>query len=290
MSYLLAIDGGGTKTAGSLYCSSSGRTWQAQAGPAQLTNDLQQALRNVRSVVQLLCHEAAIKPEQLIAVLGLAGAGNPELHRDFSQQLAIPFHLWQLTTDARTSLFGANGGNPVAVIALGTGSVAMRLQADGQEHQVGGWGFNIGDEGGGAWLGRELVRALLWQLDWQRSLSPLLAAVAAQTGSDLASLLPWLKQAKATDFAALAPLVYQFAHEPEATRLLQRQAQAIEELALCCLNGQPLPVVMLGGLAEACIPYLSQPLQQRLQPARGDALSGGIVLAQRLAASLQEVK
>jgi glucosamine kinase len=283
MSYLLAIDGGGTKTAGVLYHQPTGQRWQAVNGPAQLTNDLQQALTNVRSLVTDLCRQAAVNPMELVTIIGLAGAGNPILHQAFSQQLALPFARWQLTTDARTSLYGANSGQPVAVVAIGTGSVGMRLQADGTEQQVGGWGFNIGDEGGGAWLGRELVRELLWQLDWQKPLTPVLVAVATQCGRDVAAILPWLKQATASDFAALAPLVYQHAADPTALQLLQRQATAINELAACCLAGQPLPLVLLGGLAEACRPYLPSALQQRIQPAAGDALSGGLVLAQALA-------
>lgn len=282
MSYLLAIDGGGTKTSGRLDCLSTGQQWFANAGPAQLTNDLQQALINVRSVIQDLCRQAATHPRQLTAIIGLAGAGNPSLHQAFYQQLAIPLKRWQLTTDARTSLYGANQGKPVAVVAIGTGSVAMRLQADEVEFQVGGWGFNIGDEGGGAWLGRELVRELLWQLDWQRPLTPLFLAVSRVCGLDASTILPWLKQATASDFASLAPLIYHYTAEPDAQRLILKQAQAINELARCCLNQWDLPLVLLGGLAEACQPYLDAALQQQLQPAWGDALAGGIVLAKNL--------
>ncbi len=284
MQYLLAVDGGGTKTLGMLHCQHSGQRWQARSGPAQLTNDFASALQNVRELCLLLCQQAGITPEQITAIVGLAGAGNPDLHNAFYAELALPFARWQLTTDARISLHGANLGEPVAVVAIGTGSVGMRLQQDGTELQVGGWGFNIGDEGGGAWLGQQLVRELLWQLDWQRPLTPLLQAVATHCGSDIASILPWLKQAKATDFATLAPLVYQF-DEPLAQQLQLRQAQAISELALCSLAAQPLPLVLLGGLANKCQHFLNESLRKQLQPAKGDALAGGLALAAKLAAS-----
>ncbi|GHG60871.1 glucosamine kinase GspK [Alishewanella longhuensis] len=284
MQYLLAIDGGGTKTLGVLQCQASGQRWHARSGPAQLTNDFAGALKNVRELCQQLCLQAKITEHQITAIIGLAGAGNPELHGYFCQQLALPFANWQLTTDARISLYGANLGEPVAVVAIGTGSVAMRLQHDGSELQVGGWGFNIGDEGGGAWLGKQLVRQLLWQIDWQRPLGPLLQAVTTHCGADMASILPWLKQAKPTDFAALAPLVYQF-DDPLALQLQASQASAISELALCSLNNQALPLVLLGGLAKQCQQFLSDTLRHQLQPAKGDALAGGLVLAAKLAAS-----
>lgn len=284
MQYLLAIDGGGSKTLGVLLCQSSGQRWQAQSGPAQLSNDFASAIKNVRDICQQLCQQAHITTQQITAVLGLAGASNPEQHTKFYQELALPFAKWQLTTDARTSLYGANLGEPVAVVAVGTGSVAMRLQADGTELQVGGWGFHIGDEGGGAWLGQQLVRQLLWQLDWQQSLSPMLQAVANQCGDEAASILPWLKQATPADFASLAPLVYQFA-EPMALQLQAHQAEAISELALCCLNQHKLPLVLLGGLANQCQHLLTDTLRRQLQPAKGDALAGGLVLAAQLAVS-----
>lgn len=284
MQYLLAIDGGGTKTLGLLYCQTTGKRWQGAAGPAQLTNDFTAAVQNVRGLCIELCQQAGISSQQVTAVLGLAGASNPKLHHDFSQVLGLPFAAWQLTTDAQTSLYGANLGSPVAVVAVGTGSVAMRLLPNGQEQQLGGWGFNIGDEGGGAWLGQQLVRQLLWQLDWQTPLSPLFQAVSQHCGKDSDAILPWLKQAKPADYAALAPLVYQF-DEPSAKQLQAQQAAAISELALCCLNQQPLPLVLMGGLAEACLSLLDPALQPQLQPAKGDALAGGLVLAAKLAQS-----
>ncbi|GGW71946.1 BadF/BadG/BcrA/BcrD ATPase family protein [Alishewanella tabrizica] len=285
MYYLLAIDGGGTKTVGQLYCPHSGQRWQGRAGPAQLTNDYASARQNVYDLCQQLLTQAGVEPAQIVAIIGLAGAGNPSLHHAFLNDLALPFAAWQLTTDARISLYGANLGHPVAVVAIGTGSVGMRLQADGTELQVGGWGFTLGDEGGGAWLGKLLVRALLWQLDWQRPLTPLLQATGAICGTNVAAILPWLKQATASDFAALAPLVYHYT-EPLAEQLRQQQAQAIAELARCSLADQALPLVFLGGLAEQCLPYLSESLRQHLQPAKGDALAGGLALAATLAASL----
>lgn len=283
MQFLLAIDGGGSKTVGLLQCLQTGQQWHSRSGPAQLSNDFAGALETVQQLCGQLCQNAQIQPEQVTAVIGLAGAGNPALQQQFKQQLTLPFAAWQLTTDAKTSLYGANMGQPVAMLAIGTGSVGMRLNADNTEQQIGGWGFPIADEGGGAWLGRQLVKKLLWQLDWQKPLSPLLTAVATQCGRDRSTLLPWLKNANATHYASLAPLVYQY-DEPFAQQLKIQQANAIAELTACTLGEQDLPLVMLGGLAEQCQPFLPQSIRDLLQPAKGDALAGGLVLAAQLAA------
>lgn len=282
--WILTVDGGGSKTLARLTNSSSGQHWQQQAGPASLTNDFSLALSNINQLSSSLCQQAGISSQQVTAVMGLAGAGNPQQHLQASQQLSKHYAGFLLTTDAKTSLYGANLGQPVLVVALGTGSVAMRLLADGTEHQVGGWGFNIGDEGGGAWLGKQAVRELLWQVDSLAGISsPLLSAVARQIGDDVATLLPWLKTASPNDYAALAPLIFSHAGQcPLAAALLQRHAKAVEQLLWHGREQFDLPVVLLGGLADATVPLLSNQCRALLQSARGSALDGAFILASHL--------
>lgn len=279
--WYLMVDGGGSKTLARLTNNSTGQHWQQQAGPASLTNDFSLALSNIGNLTHSLCQQAGISSNDVYAIMGLAGAGNPQQQQQACQQLAKRYRSLILTTDAKTSLYGANLGQPVLVVALGTGSVAMRLLADGTEQQVGGWGFNIGDEGGGAWLGKQLVRELLWQVDSLAGVqSPMLQAVAQQIGADAASLLPWLKTASPTDFAALAPLVFKFASQcPIAKALLQRHLAAVEQLLWAGREHYQLPVVLLGGLAQSTAPLLSPACRALLQPAKGSALDGGFILA-----------
>ena len=285
--WFLTVDGGGSKTLARLTNSSTGQSWQQHAGPASLTNDFDLAIANINELVSGLCQQATIKSDQVICVMGLAGAGNPQQHQQAVALLQTQFNALLLTTDARTSLYGANLGQPVLVIALGTGSVAMRLQQDGMEQQVGGWGFNIGDEGGGAWLGKQLIRQLLWQVDSLSGIqSPMLKQVAEQIGHDAAQLLPWLKTAKPTDFAAFAPLVFSYAERCAlAKTLLSQHVAAVEQLIFAAREHFDLPLVMLGGLAETTAPLLGAACQAILQSARGSALDGALILAQQLAGS-----
>lgn len=282
--WILAIDGGGSKTLARLTDTSTGQQWLQQAGPASLTNDYSLALANIRALTTSLCQQAKVHSTELITVMGLAGAGNPLQQQQAVTQLQSSYRQLLLTTDARTSLYGANLGQPVVVIALGTGSVAMRLQQDGTEQQVGGWGFNIGDEGGGAWLGKLAVRQLLWEVDSIHGVSSTLAlAIANQIGNTPQHLLPWLKTATPNDFAALAPLVFSHAeHCAAAAHLLQQQAEAVAQLLWQAREQQQLPVVMLGGLAAGTAKLLPSACQALLQPARGDALDGADILARQL--------
>ena len=288
--WILTLDGGGSKTLARLTNSATGQQWQQQAGPASLTNDFNLALGNIRQLSQVLCQQAAVASQQVVAIMGLAGAGNPQQQQQALQLLQSDYQQLLITTDARTSLYGANLGQPVLVVALGTGSVAMRLLSDGSEQQIGGWGFNIGDEGGGAWLGKQVVRELLWQVDSLAGVqSPLLQAVAQQIGHHPERLLPWLKTASPTDFAEFAPLVFQFASQcPLALMLRQRHIDAVEQLLWQGLEQFSLPVVLLGGLAEATAPLLSPACQTLLQQAKGSALDGALLLAQQLTSNVSE--
>jgi glucosamine kinase len=53
---------------------------------------------------------------------------------------------------------GAHGGGPGAIVAAGTGSIDEALRHDGEHVSVGGWGYPVGDEGSGAWLGMCAMR------------------------------------------------------------------------------------------------------------------------------------
>lgn len=282
--WLLAIDGGGCKSLARLTNINTGQQWQHKAGAASLTNDYALAIANIKQLITQLCQESGALPSQITAVMGLAGAGNPQQQQQAEADLAPLFQQLLITTDARTSLYGANLGQPVVVVALGTGSVAMRLHANGQEHQVGGWGFNIGDEAGGAWLGKIAMRKLLWHVDSKAGIqSPLLQAIADKTAATPELLLPWLKTATATDYAQLAPLVFEYQKQCGiAQQLLTQHGQAVSQLIYAGREDSNLPVMLLGGLANISKPLLRQSEQALFQPARGDSVDGAHILATQL--------
>ena len=228
----------------------------------------------------------------LLGTLLMCGAAWAQTFPSKPVTLMVPYPAGGVSdVIARTlnTVLAKHLGQPVLVVALGTGSVAMRLLADGTERQVGGWGFNIGDEGGGAWLGKQAVRELLWQVDSLTGItSPLLSAVALQIGEDDTTLLPWLKTASPNDYAALAPLVFSHAGRCGiADMLLERHVEAVQQLLWRAREQFDLPVVLLGGLAEVTAPLLNSQCRALLQNARGSALDGALILASTLTTPLQ---
>lgn len=165
----------------------------------------------------------------LHACFGLAGVGRPG-DRDAFLAHPHPFASLRLETDVHVALVGALGGEVGAVLAAGTGSMVYGQDALGGRYRVGGWGFPVGDEGGGAWLGLELARAALHAADGRGEASELTGAVLGRYGGP-EGLLHRLRDAGPKDFAALAPLVFGADEaEPLRARLLRDAAGRLAAL------------------------------------------------------------
>lgn len=285
--FILGIDGGGSKTLARLVNINTQQVWQAEGGPSSLTNDFSGAVNVIAQLCQQLFQLAQCQPEQVSAVFGLAGAGSSEKVNSLKTQLALNFALLTVCSDARTSAYGANLGNAVAVVALGTGSVGMRLQENGEAFFVGGWGFQIGDQGGGAKLGAAMVKAAIdefeqTQFSVKARLTQLTDQVAQIIGYNRIDILTWLANAKPIDFAKLAPIAFALTERcPLAQNLINQHVAAVESLISLTLADSRLPLVLLGGLAEPTRTYLSQNTQKKLVTAKGCALDGACLLAEQ---------
>ncbi len=285
--FLIGIDGGGSKTAGRIERLSTGESWEYRGGPSSLTNNFDVAQHEIRRVLITLLKSAHASPSDAVAVIGVAGAGNDLLKTRLARFIGIQFSAIDITTDARTALYGSRKGRPVVTLSLGTGSVAMRLDEQLNETLVGGWGFNIGDEGGGAALGRSSIRATLFELDAYRECRSETAQwVCSRIGSTRSEILSWLKEASAFDFADLVPTLFELAqHCPLAQQLWRDHARDVEKLVSLARLNCDLPIVLLGGLAPATLPLLSEEFKRHVLLPEGDALDGALLLARRLQAA-----
>ncbi|MEU0137271.1 BadF/BadG/BcrA/BcrD ATPase family protein [Streptomyces sp. NPDC006296] len=204
-----------------------------------------------------------------------------------------------LAADAVTAYAGALGGRPGAVVAGGTGLIALGTDLTSWR-RADGWGHLLGDSGGGAWIGRAGLDAAMRAHDGRRGGSPaLLARLEAVLGP--ATALPGLLYPR-TDrpalLASFAPEVGACAAGDEvAARILREAAAHIAEAAAAVCPGpaDTLPdgceVALTGGLFRMGEP-LAGPLRQelarqvpqaRVVPAQGDPLHGAVRIARSLA-------
>lgn len=87
-----------------------------------------------------------------------------------------------LAADAVTAYAGAVGQLPGAVVAGGTGMIALGTDLTSWR-RADGWGHLLGDSGGGAWIGRAGLDAAMRAHDGRRGGSaPLLARLEAVFG------------------------------------------------------------------------------------------------------------
>jgi len=296
INYILGVDGGGSKTIARLVNLTTQAQWQAISGPSSLSNDFTGAVSVLNTLIDEVTGQAGCQLIEVVAVFGLAGAGNSDVVAKLKQTFAHAFAALDIYSDATTSAYGANNGGEVAVVALGTGSVGMLLKSNERgelaQHMVGGWGFLIGDEGGGAKLGYHSVQALVDEFQhFGYANSKLAKAVAAfinvKDSSKINSsvitrqkIVSWLASAKPVDFAQLSPLVTKHKLDcPLAKKIIADHIASVEALITETRADTTLPVVLLGGLAPFTQKLLSATTKGFLASAKGDALDGACLLA-----------
>ncbi|MFN2323588.1 MAG: N-acetylglucosamine kinase, partial [Trueperaceae bacterium] len=144
-------------------------------------------------------------------------------------------------------------GEGVLVYA-GTGSIAVHMDADGVLQRAGGHGYLIDDAGGGFWIGRQALRAVLREAD--RHGAPargaLADAVYAALGSrDWPDIRRRVYSGGRAEVAALVPAVRHAlaASDPAADAIVAAAGRELARLAdaLMARLGGPLPVALAGG-------------------------------------------
>ncbi|MDE1150554.1 MAG: BadF/BadG/BcrA/BcrD ATPase family protein [Azospirillaceae bacterium] len=185
-----------------------------------------------------------------------------------------------LETDAHTACLGAFSGRDGAILITGTGSAGYAL-VQGRPHIVGGWGFEVSDEGSGASIGRDAVRAALRGHDGLVAETALTRHVRAALGPTPAAIVAWADRAKPADYGKLAPEVLAFAAQGDLVAIaIIGQAVANLESYMHRLVALGAPrLCLMGGLAQPLTPWLSPWAQSLLVEPEGDALEGSLLLA-----------
>jgi glucosamine kinase len=285
--YLIGIDGGGSGTRARLTDGAGRVLGEGEAGPSGLSLGVDAARAQIELAIARAFSSAglpvAAAPECSLG-LGLAGANFGKQAGDFLRAAGRFAHV-ALETDGATMLLGAFGGKPGVVVAAGTGSVGEALRHDGSRASAGAWGFPVGDEGSGAWLGLGAVRAAQRALDGRAPRGPLAEAIYRVVGGEPETVLAWCATAGQGAYAQLAPHVFAAADtDPAAAALLSAAAGSICELADVLDPDGELPLAVCGSIGRRLVSRLPASLARRLREPEGDALDGALLLARRAAA------
>lgn len=282
--FIIGVDGGGTGTRARIHSLSGPALGYGQAGPSGLSQGIEQAWTHVLQAVHQAFLDAgtpAWSLDECALGICLAGAHESGLREQFiARQPRNPATgAMVVDTDGFAALLGAHGGRPGLVLVAGTGSVAEACWPDGRRRTVGGWGFGVGDEGSGAWLGLQAVRHVHHVLDGQTASGPLARAVLAATGHDTDGMRSWCAQAGQRAYASLAPLVFDHeATDPHAASLINIAVVSLSELARALDPAGALPIVCAGSIAQRLQGRLPPFLQDRCVASQGDATDGALHL------------
>lgn len=233
------------------------------------------------------------------AVVGAAGAGRQQEQTELETALteARVARRVRVLADGAVALETAFGGGPGILVNAGTGSVAYARDPAGGLHRAGGYGWQLGDEGGGYWLGRRALDVAARSQDGRGEGSTLLARLLGALGlQQFDDLVRWAAMATPAQMAALAPHVLNAAREGEvvAARAVEDAARELAGLVTALAHHypgtSPIPVATAGGLLLPQSPLttafraqLATTLKRaRLLPDKIDAAVGALKLAAEL--------
>jgi len=122
------------------------------------------AARTLQDATRAALADAGVARDAITAVgAGVAGTNNPTLGAWLRETLssALPNVPLYTTHDIETALIGAHGERRGVIVVAGTGSAAFGVNDVGESLLVGGWGYLLGDEGSGAWIGLQALKAVI---------------------------------------------------------------------------------------------------------------------------------
>jgi glucosamine kinase len=280
--YILGIDGGGTSCRAAVARPDGIILGRGKSGAANILTDPNNAIISITEAAKAAYRDAGLDEAAVdgaSAFLGLAGTNVGDLTRYVRDRL--PFRHTDIDSDGLIALQGAIGDKDGAVAILGTGSIYMGRRND-KVRYIGGWGFTVGDLGGGARLGHALLQEALLAHDGVHPSSPVTDAVLEEFKQDPRGIVEFARLSKPGDFGRYAPLVFNHAKEgdPQAIAIVKAGAAAVNDSldAIMALAGAPR-LCLLGGLAPLYPQWLSEHHRAILVEAEADALTGAVALA-----------
>ncbi len=162
--YVMAIDGGATKTLAAVLDLDERVVHIDQAGPSnQDAVGAEAAVRALLASAGRALERADIGDDQLAAaVLAVAGTDTDAIVRHVR---AARSDDWIVVNDVVGAWATATGARAGVGAISGTGSNVLAVGRDGRAWRVGGWGHLLGDEGSGYWLGIASIHAALADRD-----------------------------------------------------------------------------------------------------------------------------
>jgi glucosamine kinase len=296
-SLVIGVDGGGTKTRAILADERAKPLAEAAGeGSAVHPTDIDRSASVIAGVVRQLFQDGKQSVHPKVLCVGVAGVGRePErsaLHAALTREKLADDVL--VEPDFAVALDDAFGDGTGVLLVSGTGSSAFGRGPTGSTARAGGWGINIGDEGGGAWIGKRALSVVAASSDGREPETALTGAIlTALELNEVQQLIPWAAKATPAMLATLAPVVLTVAAGGDQ-RANSIVSLAVEELALHVRalarrlftdERASVPLALSGGLLNP-----GSPLRKRLEHRLKSAVPGAHVHTQEIDAARGAVR
>ncbi len=252
--YLLAIDGGGTKTEFLLTDVNKKELARKVLGPSNAVDiGIDKTFEILSQGIREVC--SGINLREVSVFAGLAGGitgDNKQKTKEFLS--TFNFGAYANGSDTENVLEVAlHGGDGVAVI-MGTGIIAF-AQVDGERHRVGGWGYHIDKGGSGYNIASDAMYSALKYIDGREGSSHLKELIEAKLGKSLPDSIADIHSGGKAYIASFAPLIFEAYDRGDkyASEILDRnimEVAGIINASLAHLPNERGKVVICGGLGK----------------------------------------
>ncbi len=279
--YFLGVDGGGSKCRVRIRDAQGRILGESVGGASNIYQDFSGAIATIVATASDAAAYAGLDMAWLHAGMGLAGIVT-SVGAEKIEAANLPFASVIADNDAYAACMGAFSGEDGGIVIAGTGSIGFGL-VGGTRHMVGGWGFQLGDHGSGAWVGHHAVRRAALAIDGLLQPTRLVENILSRAGRTRFDLSRWSEQAAPKDYAQFAPIVFECAAsgDVQGMMIVIEGAAAISNLGRALLARGTKTICLLGGLSKVYPPYLDADVKRALVEPQADAMDGAIMMARR---------
>ncbi|RJE84373.1 ATPase [Paenibacillus sp. 1011MAR3C5] len=298
MTYYLGIDGGGSKTLAVVSDGTGRILGRGMSGCGNHQLGVELADRNMREAAETALAAAGLKRDDIAyAMFGLAGA---DREADFQilrpMVAAMGYAKHDIVCDTVIGLRAGTRQSDGVVLICGSGTNCYGMNAAGEELQVGGFGYEFGDFGGGVELAKEAFRAVIRAWEGREKPTALTELVLDAAGYDNVSDMfhGFLDEGKRAPHT-FAKLLFQVADRDVMARsILERQGMELGRAASAVIHklnmeADTFEVVLAGSIltrgdGQYVVPFIERQVKEaapncRLRTLGLEPAAGALLLA-----------
>ncbi|WP_270180189.1 N-acetylglucosamine kinase [Alkalihalobacillus sp. CinArs1] len=257
--YVIGIDGGGTKTE-ALLCNEDGTILaKSRSGSTNIkSRSEEEVCKEIQQVIEpLTCN--LVKSDVDVIYVSAAGGDRPEDQKRWKKWLLESLPEFNgtimVTNDAYGALASGTYSMEGTVLIAGTGSIAYSITRGQPPVRAGGWGYLFGDDGSGYAIGRQALKVVSEMHDGirekdERFIEGILSSLALNDVRDIITSIyedtyPRLK------IASLAAYVIKLGNKRNHTALfiLEDACDSLRKLVEAVHDAES--IVLSGGLFQS---------------------------------------